>query len=399
MRDILTPSRLSAWLLVPAGAFALWISVAAVQTVLNLNHIRDYLGADFTCYWAAGNLARHGMAASVYRNDILEAAEHAARVMPAGSGLLPFYYPPPYLMLCALLARLPYFAALIVFEAGSFALLALALRRLAPAGVGWLPIVVFPSMLVSVTTGQNGMLSAACFGWFAVLADRRPWLAGACLGALACKPQLAVCAPLALLAAGRWHSLGGAALALSGLCILSCLVFGWAPWIAFLQHLGAATDNITVGILDRAKIMSAFNGARQLGASVAVAGAVQLLFCLPALGALLWFAWRRPDGSALGGAMAAAALLVTPYVMDYDLACLAPALAVGAARGVRFGFLAGDKICLIAAYMLPLEAHDIAQHTHVVATPLMVAALLFVLVRPRQPAPAPLAPAIRAVHI
>jgi hypothetical protein len=163
------------------------------------------------------------------------------------------------------------------------------------------------------------------------------------------------------------------------------MVFGWAPWVGFLRHLGAATDNITVGILDRAKIMSVFNGARQLGAGVTAAGAVQMLFSLPALGALLWFAWRRPEGAELGGALAAASLLTTPYVMDYELVCLAPALAAGAARGVRLGFLSGDKLWLVIAYMLPLVAHDITQQTHIVVAPLVIAGLLFVLVRPRPP--------------
>jgi hypothetical protein len=357
--------------------------MAATEAALNLNHVREYIGADFTVFYAAGALARHGLAAGVYTPATIAAAEHAARFMPADSGNLPFYYPPPYLLLCWLLACLPYWVALTAFLAVPLGLILMAARTLAPIGTGLLPVFAFPGLLVSARTGQNGLLSAACFAGFAALADRRPWLAGACLGVLACKPQLAVCAPLALLAAGRWRSTGGAAVTFLGLCLVSFAGFGVAPWVAFLEHIGGASANITVGIQDRAKIMSAFNAARLFGAGLPIATAVQLAVAVPALATLLLFARRKPDGPALGGALAATSLLVTPYVMDYDLMCLGPALAAGATAGVTRGFLPGDKIMLLAAYMLPLVAHDIAETTRLQIAPMVVGALLFVLVRAR----------------
>jgi hypothetical protein len=362
--------------------------MAAIEATLNVDHVRDYIGGDFTVFYAAGVLARHGRAAAVYVPATIAAAEHAVRTMPADSGILSFYYPPPYLLLCWLFAWLPYWVALLAFLAIPLACIALAARTLAPAGTGLLPLIAFPGLLISARTGQNGLLSAACFAGFAALADRRPWLAGTCLGVLACKPQLAACAPLALLAAGRWRCIGGAAVTFIALCLVSVAAFGLAPWAGFLHHVGGASVNITVGILDRAKIMSAFNAARLLGAGLTVAAFVQVAVALPALAALLWFARRGPDGPVLGGALAAASLLVTPYVMDYDLMCLGPALATGAAAGVARGFLPGDKIVLVAAYLLPLAAHDLADATRVQIAPLAIGALLFVLVRPRSGTPA-----------
>jgi hypothetical protein len=370
------------WAIIPLGVTLLWIVMAAVEAALDMNQVRVYFGADFTCFWAAGALLHHGAAATVYDGATLAAAEHAARVMPAGVNGLPFYYPPPYLLLCWLLGALPYWAALAAYLSGGVLLVVVAAHKLAPAGTGWLPVLVFPGLLVSARTGQNGVLVAACFAWFAVLADRRPLLAGACLGLLVCKPQFAVCAPLALLAAGRWRCLAGAAAAVALLCLASLAAFGIAPWLAFLHHLGAATDNITVGIQDRAKIMSAFNTARLLGAGLGMATTVHAVLAVPAVLALVWFARQRPDGAALGGALAAASLLATPYMMDYDLVCLAPALAAATARGARDGFAPGDKILLLAAYILPFLAHDIAASTRVQVAPLVIAGLLFVLVRP-----------------
>jgi hypothetical protein len=134
--------------------------------------------------------------------------------------------------------------------------------------------------------------------------------------------------------------------------------------------------------------MSAFNAARLLGGGLTTASAVQMAVALPALATLLWFARRRPDGVPLGGALAATSLLITPYMMDYDLMCLGPALAAGASMGVARGFLPGDKMVLVAAYVLPLAAHDLADATRVQIAPLVIGALLFVLVRPRPGAPA-----------
>jgi hypothetical protein len=370
------------WAIVPLAATTLWIGMAAVEATLGMANVRTFLGVDFTCFWTAGQLARAGGAALVYDPATLGTAEQAVRALPP-DGILPFFYPPPYLLICSLLAMLPYWPSLALFVASGFLLLAAALWRLVPRGTGLLPILAFPGFLVTARTGQNGLLTAACLSWFAVLADRRPWLAGGCLGALACKPQLAICVPLALLAAGRWRALGGAFAAYALLCLASLAVFGIAPWLAFLRHAADATGTITGGMLDERKIMSAFVAARLLGASLAAAAAVQAAAAAAALVALLWFARRRPHGAALGGALAATSLLVAPYSTDYDLVCMAPALAAGLARAACLGFLPGDKILLIGAFLLPLLAHDVARATDVQVAPAVLAGLLFVLVRTR----------------
>jgi hypothetical protein len=72
-----------------------------------------------------------------------------------------------------------------------------------------LPILVFPGTLVNTGHGQNGFVTAACFGWSMVLSRRRPFLAGACLGFLVIKPHLLLAAPVVLLTARRWTVIAG----------------------------------------------------------------------------------------------------------------------------------------------------------------------------------------------
>jgi alpha-1,2-mannosyltransferase len=54
--------------------------------------------------------------------------------------------------------------------------------------------------------------------------------------------------------------------------------------------------------------------------------------------ALIWL-WRlRVDFSLKAAALVVAAILATPYSLDYDMTTLAPAIAFLAAHGLRCGF-------------------------------------------------------------
>ena len=62
----------------------------------------------------------------------------------------------------------------------------------------------FPAALWNITAGQNGFLTAALIGGTLGLLERRPALAGICLGLLTYKPQFGLLFPLVLIADRRW---------------------------------------------------------------------------------------------------------------------------------------------------------------------------------------------------
>jgi hypothetical protein len=106
---------------------------------------------------------------------------------------------------------------------------------------------------------------------------------------------------------------------------------------------------------------------------------VQAAVILATLAVLVAFARRRPSGAALGAAMAAAALLLTPYVMDYDLVCLAPALAfVAVAPGVAYA-----RVAVLLGFVLPLISSVVATDLRVQIAPLVIFGVLAVVVRAR----------------
>jgi hypothetical protein len=87
--------------------------------------------------------------------------------------------------------------------------------------------------------------------------------------------------------------------------------------------------------------------------------------------------WRSPAAFELKAAtLLIGCVLATPYVLDYDLVVLAPAIAFLAAHGLRQGFARYELTLLVALWVLPLVARPIAQATAVSLTPLVLLAAL-----------------------
>jgi hypothetical protein len=371
----LSGERARAWSRILAVLLALRVAVWLIKP-----QGTDPIAADFVCYWAAAGFAAAGHAASAYDPAAMSAAEHAALTMQP-DGFFGFYYPPSFLLMLLPLAFLPYVAAVLAFLAAGFVPYIVSLRVLLPQRWALLPILSFPGVVVTAGTGQNGFLSAACFGGYMVLLDRRPMLAGACIGLLSCKPHLAMCAPVALLAARRWPAVAGAVLSASVLAVASLLLLGWPAWAGFLRSLPLAGEMLAHKLLDAAKLQSTFGAFRILGLPSAMGWACQALVSLAALVALAWAVRRRPGGHAEGAALAAAALVCSPYLVDYDLAILGLPLAWALAEALRTGFMPWEKLLLLAGYMLPIVSHGLAASLRVPVAPFVLCAILALVVR------------------
>lgn len=73
------------------------------------------------------------------------------------------------------------------------------------------------------------------------------------------------------------------------------------------------------------------------------------------------FVWRsKADFRLKAGILIAANLAATPYVFDYDLAALAPALALALSYGLDKGFRPYEKSGLAAIWIMPLLARPMA---------------------------------------
>lgn len=350
------------------------------------------LATDFLPYWSAARLTLAGHLAQAYDNAAIEAFERAHAHLGA-PGYLAFYYPPPFLLLCLPLGLLGYVAALLVFLAAEAACLLPVLWRLAapatPAArrLAALLLLGLPGFWMNAASGQNAGFSAAGYGAAALWLDRRPLLAGACLGALgACKPQLALPVPVALLGARRWRALAAAAASAIALAALSLLALGDTAWRGFLANAPAARADLETLAIKWRLMQSTYALLRQWGASLSAAYLGQALVAASALALLARGAARRPGAAPEAAATAAAALLATPFLYDYDLLIAAVPLAVLAARPLG----PAARLLLVALYLAPWGARalGILAGTQI-APPLLLGLLLLLTARPpRAPRPA-----------
>jgi hypothetical protein len=361
-------------------ALVLFCTLAGAAILIFMAYAGDKpMALDFDAFWAAGRLAVQGHAALAYDNVAIEATERAATNMPPG--YLAFYYPPCFLLVCLPLGLLGFTAALCVFLSAEMALLLAGLRRILPQRWAWLPLLSFPGFIMNALSGQNAPLTAACFCGAAIWLTSRPALAGVCLGSLVCKPQLAVCVPVALLAARRFRALAACAASAAAVCALSWLVFGTAVWRGFLANAPNARADIESIAIKWPKLQSAYGAVRLAGGGVALGYEVQAVVSVASLAVLAWAAWRRPGARLEAALMACAALLFTPFLYDYDLAILSVPLACLMSQAVQAGWRRWEKILMAALFVMPLLARPAGLVLGVVIGPPLVCLLLAILAR------------------
>ena len=319
----------------------------------------------FSSFYAAGRLALGPAPYLAYDPAAHYAAQQAATA--PGVEHFVFFYPPVWLLLCAPLARLPYMAAYLLFEAGSLGLYVLVGRRILglPGRAGLLPVLAFPSVIWTLGLGQNALLTAALFGGGLLLLERRPVLGGALLGLLAYKPHFGLLLPVALAAGRHWRAFAAAAVTVAGLVLLSLALFGVRAWQDYLAAFAASGSVYTSGQVSFAAFVTPFGAALLWGAPARLAWLVQAASALLAAASVAWV-WRGPAPFAVrAGVLLAATLLAVPLALFYDLMPLALALFWLVRQARQDGFLVWEKFVLTAAYGVPLVSRYIALGLHV----------------------------------
>jgi arabinofuranan 3-O-arabinosyltransferase len=307
------------------------------------------LPTDFVNIWSAGGLVRAGNPAGVYDWTTHKQAEVAA----LGADFPTYFgwpYPPPILFVAALLALLPYGVAFVAWTAVTLPLYAAVVRRIVGDNFGLFLACAFPGALWNFAVGQNGFVTAALIGGTLLTLDRRPLIAGCCLGLLTYKPHFGILFPLVLAVTGRWTvftTAGVAGLAVAG---LSVAAFGVDSWIAFVRSLSMTADaTLNAGLTEWYKLQSLYGLARFAGLNGTAAWALQgalIALCATSL-CLLWRS--RAADELKAAALAVGALLATPYIYVYDLAALAIPVAFLVRLGRADGFLRGEPAALVIA--------------------------------------------------
>jgi arabinofuranan 3-O-arabinosyltransferase len=293
---------------------------------------------DFVNVWAAGRLALEGHPAQAWDWDIQKPIE-VAELGQSFVGYFAWHYPPPFLFVASLLARLPYGAAFAGWVCVSAIPYLVVMRAIVGRPFGWVLALAVPTVISNGLVGQNGFLTAALIGGTLYLIPARPLLAGVCLGLLSYKPQYGLLFPLVLIATSHWRVFCSAAVTTVLLAIASWLAFGTESWQAFLHWMPAFSQAfLTEGKAPWWKLQSLFALVRLMGGTEQLAWMFQWAFSA-AVAVVLVVMWRsRISYSLKAAALATGTLLITPYLFMYDVMVLAIAVGFLVRVGLRTGF-------------------------------------------------------------
>jgi alpha-1,2-mannosyltransferase len=382
------------------------------------------IGTDFSNVYAAGTYVLEGNFQAPFDSVQQYAREQA--IFGAATQFYGWHYPPYFLFVAAALAWMPYGLALFVWQAVTLGLYLLAIRAILSSFRGarsanpesitkgppgrapnsslwrrwlWIPdsryaasgmtadwlllALAFPAVLINVGHGHNGFLTAALLGGGLVILDKRPLLAGILFGLMAYKPQFGLMIPIALAAGGYWRTFAAAAVTAVLLTLLTTLVFGVQVWHAFF--VGAEFTRTVVleqGDTGWHKIQSIFSWARMWGAPVPLAYAIQGAATLAIAMASAWLWHGKAPYPLKASGLCLAAILATPYTLDYDMMVLAPAITFLAVDGMARGFGPWQKTALAALWLVPLVARTVPQVTLIpLGAPAMLAMFVLILQR------------------
>jgi len=332
------------------SALFLYLCVRAMIPVEGLNNWQDVrVGADFIVFYSSALLALGGEAALAYDQAILNAFQYEILGIEAHN--LAWYYPPVNFLFLIPFTSLSYLEAFWAWTILTTLSLMIVIRQITP--IWYIPLLVplcFP-VAYSMVAGQNGVLTAAIIGAGLIMLPRSATVAGLLFGLLIYKPQLAVVIPFCLLAGRHYRTFVSMAVSAVALILMSWLVFGIEPWIAFIHGMVHKSDSLYGPALDVwARIPTVIIMALQVFESSKIAWILQACVSVTAItiAAWVWSTSAKPGTLAL--ALVAATPLVSPHILDYDMAILIIPIAFLAKDAWGGKWTAGRFILLLSMW-------------------------------------------------
>ncbi len=367
------PARLPlATLLKLAAAFCAIVGlydVAAITSMLaggpDLGPPKWVLFPDFLVFNAASRAFLEGHLVTIYDFDAFHRFENAiyADRFPSYVGFRPYLYPPQWVLLTLPLALVPVGVAYGLFMGGTAAL-ATALAGLRDKW-GWLAVMTSPGAFWTMVSGQNSFLSVGLFYGGLRLVERHPIGAGVALGALSYKPQLWAMVPVALLVARQWRALASTLATAALLALFSFLIFGVDVWRAFFELARFASSphftETMFGVVGD-YMTTVLAGARIAGLPTVPAQILHGIVAVAAVAAVVHACRRAPWNDVQIAVIAAASLLISPSLINYDMLLVMPAAVALFRQRARSGFLPGEPFFYAALWLAPNIGMRFNQH-------------------------------------
>jgi hypothetical protein len=334
-------------------------SYASITYLTSFSHgIFDFawrpIGRDFVNYWTAAVSVFDGIVWDIFDVDLFHAYQERLLGQPFAEHS--WSYPPHMLLLVWPFGLLSYLWAL---AAWSFLTMGVYLWASTTGRqdkhILLLALLLAPATFANFSGGQNGFLTGALLICGLRLLGHKPILAGLLFGILTVKPQLGLLLPFALLASRQWTAILSATVTTVSLVGLSIVFFGWEAWQAYIEQIiphQAMIMNERHGVF-LAMMPSAYMGLRLLEVEPLLRSALHGIFVVIALAGVVWAFARSEDAELKFGVLAVGTFLASPYGFNYDMTTVSLAVVLVALRGLRHGFLPGERLALSATWLLP----------------------------------------------
>jgi alpha-1,2-mannosyltransferase len=222
-----------------------------------------------------------------------------------------------------------------------------------------------PAAVHVVLSGQATFFGMALLYGGLRLLERSPIAAGVLFGLLSYKPQFCLLIPIALIAARQWRALFAAAATFLALGLASLAVLGPQVWIDFIEFTRATGGPRVMRFLVEqyaTYMVTPFFSALVVGLPKPVASGLQLVTAAFAIVAV-WHAFRRyPPSPTRTAVLIAGTFLVSPYMLNYDMLLLMPAVVMLYRRGVRSGFLPLEPLIYAGLWVTPTLCMGFSRH-------------------------------------
>ena len=329
---------------------------------------------DFGWMWLSGKLAVSGDPAKIFDYSTFSAAQLDLFGHHNCPFFTPYVYPPTYLLVTYLLGFMPYLAAFAVWILATLFLYGTAVYAIIPRRAAVIAAMAPFSVAVNADFGHNAFITAALIGFSLAFLERRPRLSGILLGVLTYKPQIGVLFPLAFLASRNWRALAGATAATIILALAAAIAFGSEGWPSFLHTLLDRRATLSPDATVPLALHSVFGLLRWVETSAWVSWLGHLTVAA-GMALTVWAVWARPIPYSLKAAvLCICSVMVSPYILFYDLCILSIAVAFFVRDGMSRGFLPGERtvllFCFAGSFLVSVPIG-----------PVICAALLFLTVR------------------
>jgi hypothetical protein len=233
------------------------------------------------------------------------------------------------MLLAAPFGLLPYLPALALWTAIGPVVFLLSLRQWTRDPVLLIAATLCPAAVFGIISGQLHFIVAAILLTVLRQRNERPWLAGALLGLLIVKPQLALFFPLLFLLERNVRAILAAGISMLAIVAATAAIWGPDIWLDYVR-VGIPTQSLVLSdpIAGSAPFMpTVLMNLRGAGVSLSTASTVQAIASILAAALIAWHFRRRraaDDWQANAGFLAAA-VLGTPYMLGYDTLALSTA--------------------------------------------------------------------------